>query len=315
MSFAAPWWLLTALAVPLLGGFWWTQRARRRQHALRHPGVAMIGAMVPRVPAWRRWLPAGLLALAALGLSATVARPQMTFDVPVEKASVVLVTDASGSMEAADVQPTRLQAAQLAAERFMSAIPDTLLVGVVGYASSVRATLDPTLEHEQVRATIAALDADGGTASGDALNAALDSLAARKGDDGETAPAAIVLLSDGKTTEGTSPLEAADRAEQLGIPIFTVALGTDDGVVMQPDGELLRVPPDPETLRAIADRSGGRAFQVEDTGALEGVYEDLGSRIGTEPEEREVSAAFAGVSLLLLAGGLGVGLRWRSRVV
>ena len=149
----------------------------------------------------------------------------------------------------------------------------------------------------------------------DALTAALDRLEARKAEDGELPPAAIVLLSDGKTTQGGDPLEAAARARRLGVPVYTVALGTPEGVVSGgPLGEPIPVPPDPETLRAIARESGGRAFEVDDADALEQVYEDLGSRVGTRPERRELTAAFAGASLLLLAGGLGTGLRWRGRV-
>jgi Ca-activated chloride channel family protein len=165
-----------------------------------------------------------------------------------------------------------------------------------------------------VRRALDALQAEGGTATGDALTAALDRLQARRAKDGTVAPAAIVLLSDGKTTEGSDPLQAAARAARLKVPVYTVALGTDEGVVRGPRGEPLAVPPDPETLRAIARASGGEAFAAEDAGALGEVYERLGSRIGTTTEEREVSAAFAAAGLLLLLGGLGTGLRGRSRL-
>jgi Ca-activated chloride channel family protein len=176
----------------------------------------------------------------------------------------------------------------------------------------VHSTVEPTTEHDRVRTAIDALSADGGTATGDALGAALDRLENRKGEDGTTAPAAIVLLSDGKTTEGSDPVEAAQRAAKLGIPVFTVALGTSDGFVTGPNGEPLAVPPDPETLREIARRSNGEAFQVDDGDELDRVYERLGSKIGTKSEQREISAAFAGAGLVLLLGGVGIGLRWRA---
>jgi Ca-activated chloride channel family protein len=143
-------------------------------------------------------------------------------------------------------------------------------------------------------------------------DAALDRLEARKGSDGALAPAAIVLLSDGKTTEGPAPTAAAERARKLGIPISTVALGTSEGVVAGPNGEPIAVPPDPETLAQIAETSRGAAFAAGDAGELDRVYERLGSRIGTRQEEREVSAAFAAGGLVLLLGGLGTGLRRRS---
>jgi Ca-activated chloride channel family protein len=217
-------------------------------------------------------------------------------------------------MLAEDVEPTRLAAAQDAARAFLDEVPDGLLVGALSYSSGVGAALEPTADHGAVRAALDALRAEGGTATGDALTAALDRLEARRGDDGRAAPGAIVLLSDGETTQGSDPLEAAARAGRLGIPVFTVALGTPDGVVEGPGGQVLRVPPDPETLEAIARRSGGQAFSVEDAGELDRVYEQLGSRIGTREEEREVTAAFAGAGLLLLAAGLGAGLRRRGAV-
>jgi hypothetical protein len=212
-----------------------------------------------------------LLALAACALAVRARAAAGTIAVPVEQASVVLVTDKSGSMSATDVAPSRLEAARRAAESFLDEVPDELLVGFVGYATSTESVLEPTRDRVAVRATLGALQADGGTATGDALGAALDRLEARKGRNGRVAPAAIVLLSDGKTTQGGDPLEAAARARQLGVPVYTVALGTPDGVLPNgPMGQSIPVPPDPETLRAIAERSGGQAFEVEDAGELEG---------------------------------------------
>ena len=314
MSLREPLFLLAALVVPLVALLWRAQRKGRRRYAVRHPGTAVVGTVLPSVSAARRRIPVALLALAALTVSVALARPQATVDVPVERASVVLVTDESGSMLADDVAPSRLEAAQSAAEAFLDEVPDELLVGAVSYSSAVQTMVEPTADHERVRAAVAALQADGGTATGDALTAALDRLEARKGDDGSTAPAAVVLLSDGKTTQGSDPLVAAERAASLRIPVFTVALGTEDGLVAGPNGEPIAVPPDPATLREIAQRSGGRAFAAGDADALEQAYADLGSRIGTRPEQREVSVAFAGAGLLLLLGSLGSGLRWRGRV-
>ena len=144
--------------------------------------------------------------------------------------------------------------------------------------------VEPTLDHSTVTDAIDGLSAQGGTATGDALTAALDRLEARRDKDGDTAPAAIVLLSDGQTTDGSDPLEAADRAKRLSVPISTIALGTAAGTIIGPSGDAFPVPPDPETLRAIADRSGGRAYAVDDADQLDRVYEELGSRIGTEQE-------------------------------
>ena len=170
--------------------------------------------------------------------------------VPVEKASVVLVTDESGSMQADDVSPTRLQAAQGAARSFLSDAPKSLLIGFAGFSSSVETNVAPTTDRAAVTSAIDALSAEGGTATGDALSAALDQLAARKGTDGRTAPAAIVLLSDGARTAGSDPLAAAARAKRLGIPIYTVALGTQSGTLSLPDGQTLERPAGPADARA-----------------------------------------------------------------
>ena len=314
MSFAEPLHLLALLGLPLVALTWAVSRRRRRRFAVRHPGTATLLAAMPRASRRRSVVPAAFLAAAAVSLTAAYAKPQRTVHVAVEKAAVVLVSDESGSMQATDVQPSRLQAAQAAARSFLQAAPRQLLVGFAGFATSIETNLPPTTDRSAVNAAIAGLQAQGGTATGDALGVALDQLAARKGTDGRTAPAAIVLLSDGATTAGSNPVDAAARARRLGIPIYTVALGTAAGTVMTPDGRAYPVPPDPATLRQVAATSGGKAYSAEDADTLSGVYRDLGSKIGTRREQREVTVAFAAAGLILLLGGLGTGVRTRSRL-
>jgi Ca-activated chloride channel family protein len=235
--------------------------------------------------------------------------------VPIERASVALVTDTSGSMAATDVDPTRLDAVRGAVRSFLDKAPDRLLIGFQSYSSGIGASIAPTTDRDELRTTLDGLQADGGTATGDALLTVLDQLEARRGRDGRRAPAAIVLLSDGKTTQGSDPVAAADRARRLGIPIYTVALGTPDGVVYSDQfGEPIPVPPDPETLREIATRSKGEAFEVDDAGSLGHVYQALGSKLGTRKQDREITSGFAGGALVLLLGGLSAGLRWRPRL-
>jgi Ca-activated chloride channel homolog len=260
------------------------------------------------VPRWRRHVPAALLALSAAGLALALARPEATVAVPVEQASVMLVTDTSRSMEATDVAPDRLDAARSAAERFLDEAPDELRVGAVAFSETARVLQPPTTEHDQVRAALAGLVADGGTATGDGLDAALTAL------DGTNSkrrpPAAVVLLSDGKQTIGRDAVTVADEARRAHVPVYTVALGTPDGVV---DGNLL-VPPDPEALRQIAQASGGQAFEASDGDQLAAVYERLGSQLGTRKETREITAAFAAVGLLLLGGALAASVRRFGRL-
>jgi Ca-activated chloride channel homolog len=209
MTFAAPTYLLALLAIPLVAVVHLLARGRRRRHALRFPAAAVLAGVSGRGSRARRLLAPALLAAAAATLAVAAARPQATFAVPVEKASVMLITDESGSMSATDVDPSRLAAAASAAEDFLDRSPKSLLVGFIGYSTQTNQVIEPTQDHDQVRAALQGLQANGGTATGDALNAALDRLQAQRGKDGKRAPAAIVLLSDGKTNQGSDPLAAA----------------------------------------------------------------------------------------------------------
>jgi Ca-activated chloride channel family protein len=314
MTLGAPTYLLALLALPAVAAAYAIARRRRRRFAVRFPAAAVLASMAGRRPKLRRVVPAALLAGAAATLAVAVAKPQATMAVPVEKASVMLVTDESGSMSATDVDPSRLGAARSAAEQFLGRVPDKLLVGFVGFSTQTNAVVEPTLERDQVRSALQSLQADGGTATGDALNAALDRLAARRGKDGKQAPAAVILLSDGKRTQGSDPLVAAQRAKQLGIPVSTVALGTAGGTVYAPTGQAIPVPPDPATLQEISRITGGTFTQTGDAGELDNVYKKLGSKIGTKRVKQEVSSSFAAAGLVLLLGGLGTGLRWRGRL-
>jgi Ca-activated chloride channel homolog len=314
MTLGAPTYLLALLALPAVAAAYVIARRRRRRFAVRFPAAAVFASVAGRQPKLRRVLPAALLAAAAATLAVALAKPQATMAVPVEKASVMLVTDESGSMAATDVDPSRLAAARSAAETFLGRVPDKLLVGFVGFSTQTNAVVEPTVDHAQVAAALQSLQADGGTATGDALDAALDRLAARRGTDGKRAPAAVILLSDGQRTQGSDPLAAAQRAKQLGIPVSTVALGTADGTVPGPMGQAIPVPPDPATLREISSITGGTFTETASAGELDNVYKKLGSKIGTKHVKQEVSSSFAAAGLLLLLGGLGTGLRWRGRL-
>ena len=306
MSFAAPIFLIGLLAVPAGIALHLLARRRRLRYAVRFPGAPIAALATPAAARWRRHVPSALLALAAAGLVLALARPETTVAVPVEQASVVLVTDTSRSMTATDVAPDRLFAALRAANSFLDEAPDELRVGAVSFSDTAHVLQPPTTHHEQVRAALTGLTADGGTATGDGLAAALETL-----DTGaKRPPAAVVLLSDGKQTAGRDAVAVAQEAGELKVPVYTVALGTPDGVV---DG-ILRVPPDPEALQQIAEASGGQAFEASDGDQLTAVYERLGSQLGTREETREVTAAFAAVGLLLLGGALVGSVRGFGRL-
>jgi Ca-activated chloride channel family protein len=247
-----------------------------------------------------------------------LARPQASVAVEVEHASVVLVTDRSGSMQSADVPPTRLQAALAAADTFLRRVPRQVRVGAVAFNQDAATLQRPTTDRDAVRQKLAALVPRGGTATGDALAAALRALALEPRIGGRRPPAAIVLISDGKSVRGRDPVTVARQARRLRIPVYTVALGTPQGTitVRTRSGPQQRpVPPDPVTLQRVAGVSGGEAFGAGDPAKLDAVYRRLGSRVGTEHRRREVTSAFAGGAIVLLLVGSGLSLHWFRRPV
>ena len=236
MSFQAPLFLLGLVIVPLALAALAFARRRPARYVVRFPALPTLAAVVPRTSRWRRVVPPALLCLALAGLALALARPEMTIAVPVERASVMLVTDTSGSMQATDVEPSRLAAARAAGERFLDRVPGELQVGLVAYADGPHTVVTPTRDREEVQAALDALAADGGTATGDALERALATLGDRGSD---KPPAAVVLLSDGANQTGRQPADVARDARAAGVPVYTVALGTADGAVTGPDGRSL----------------------------------------------------------------------------
>jgi Ca-activated chloride channel homolog len=313
MTFASPLALLCLYAVPLAILVHVLAQRRRRRYPIRYPALATLAAVATSEPQWRRHVPLAFFALAVAALALSLARPHTTVTVSVERASVVLVTDVSRSMSATDVSPTRLEAARQAAESFLERVPRQLRVGLVTYSNQAQTLQTPTTDHAEVLAALQTLQPVSGTETGAGLRTALDDLKLGVRATARRPPAAIVLLSDGSATDGLAADQVAADARQLRVPIYTVALGTDEGAIALP-GRLLPVPPDPEALRRIASTSGGEAFRAEDADELDAVYHRLGSQIGTKPEQREITSWFAGVALVLLGAALLSSLRLGGRL-
>jgi Ca-activated chloride channel family protein len=315
ISFEAPVALLGLALIPMILLVQRAFRRRAQRYAVRFTAVSTLRAVAGTAPAWRRHVPAALALMALATLVLALARPHRTVAVPAEQASVVLVTDHSRSMMATDVAPTRLEAARDAARRFLDKVPSAVRVGAVAYSDAPDAVQAPTTRRDDVRRIVDGLVADGSTATGDALAAALDGIS-RDRKSGHRPPAAIVLLSDGKTTTGRDPVQVARRAGRARVPIYTVALGTPGATIPNPYpyASPLPVPPDPATLRQIAEESHGRAYTVEDSGELSSIYQRLGSSIGTRNRQQEITAVFAIGGLLLLAGAAAASMRWSGRL-
>jgi Ca-activated chloride channel family protein len=316
VSFQSPSLLLELLIVPLAALAYRSYSRRRDRASAAFASPALMASVAPERPGWRRHAPYVLYALALAGLAVALARPEITVAVPDERASIVLATDTSGSMQATDVPPSRLVAAREAGLEFLDGIPREVRVGAVVFNHAVRAIESPTTERAPVRQALEQLRPSGGTATGEALASSLGLLDQRDAR-GRQAPAAIVLLSDGASTHGRDPLPFADAAARGRIPIYTVALGTDAGTidVETPAGiEQRSVPPDRETLRTLAETSGGRYFEADDRLDLDEVYERLGSQVAERDEQREISGVFAGGTALLMLAGGGLSLRWFRRL-
>jgi Ca-activated chloride channel family protein len=309
MSFQAPLLLLGLLLLPLgFVAYALTERRRRRAVAA-WAAPATAASVVPRRPGWRRHAPLLLAGLAMAGLITALARPQVSVAVPAEQASIVLAMDHSGSMQATDVAPSRLAAALAAGEAFLDRVPERVRVGGVVFDHRAEAVQNPTTDRAALRSALrAAMVPSGGTATGEALAA---SLAMVRTERGQQPPAAVVLLSDGESTSGRDPEAVAEEAGRLGIPVYTVALGTASGTL--PDGK--PVPPDTASLQAIAETSGGEAFTAQDASGLSAVYERLGSQVAMREEPREITGAFAGGAMALLLLGGGLSLRWFRRLI
>jgi Ca-activated chloride channel family protein len=318
MSFAAPTFLWLLLLVPVAAALYVLAQRRRVRYAARFTNLDLLANVVDASPGRRRHLPA-LFAIAALAaLLAALARPQMTVAVPQDEASVVLALDSSGSMMAADVAPSRIEAAQSAATTFLDGLPQRIRVGALSFASGASVLVAPTDDRESVRSAIEALEAEGGTALGEAILRSVD-LAPERARTADGEPLfSVLLLSDGENSTGIDPAAATERAREAGVAIYTVALGTDQGVVEVPDdfGTLhrLEVPPDRDTLRQIAEETGGRYFEAFSDADLAEVYEEIGSQVAYRDDEREVTAAFAGAGAVLLLLGSALSLTWFGRI-
>jgi Ca-activated chloride channel family protein len=315
MSFLSPTMLWALLLVPVLAAGYLLLQRRRMRYAIRFTNVDLLANVVAESPRWRRWVPPVLFLGALAALLFATARPQLTAKVPREEASVVLAMDVSGSMRATDVSPTRLVAARKAADRFLEHVPEKFRVGVITFSDGAQVLVPPTQDHALVRQSLDGLVADGGTAIGDAIALGPELRRERliSNEQPEAGKPALVmlLLSDGSPSpESMDPIEAAKKAKAAGIPVYTIALGTDQGTIEVTDEfgipQTVEVPPDRETLGQIARLTGGAAFSAPTEQALEAVYERLGSSIGYEEELREVTAWFAagGLVLLILAGSL-----------
>jgi Ca-activated chloride channel homolog len=305
VSFREPVLLLALALLPLAIAAYVLAQRRRRRYAVRYPAVDVLAGVAGR--SWGRHIPAALALLALTALLMAMGRPERTVAAPQRQGTVMMVTDTSGSMDATDVSPSRLKAAQAAARALGKKLPEQFRLGLISFNNVAEQLVAPTTDRTQVNAAIDGLKVHGSTAMGDGLELGLRSARTQiKDTEGRLRrlPAVMVLLSDGKSERGSEPVEVADKAKKLKVPIYTIALGTQSGTLNR-GGKAIPVPPDNVTLRDVAETTGGRFFAAPSAARLESIYENLGTRFSTRKEKQEVTAAFAGAALvLLLAGGV-----------
>jgi Ca-activated chloride channel family protein len=294
--------------------------ARRREasrYAVRFSNVEVLANVARSTRSPWRFVPPALLLAALAALTAGMARPSISVTAERKQGTVVLALDRSGSMLAQDVAPDRISASREAAQRFIKGLPSGFRVGVVTFSDSADAAAAPSFDHTAAERAIAGIKAGGGTAIGDAINSSLGLLGVTNTT--RTKPGqgrAILLLSDGSNTQGVDPSEAAVVAKRAGVPVYTIALGTPDGVLdLQALGAgtgTVPVPPDPDALRAIARETGGEAFTALDQGTLKKVYDHIGTRVSSTKEQKEVTFILAGVAAALLLAAMASSWALRS---
>jgi Ca-activated chloride channel family protein len=317
MHFRSPYWLFILLAVAAVALAYLLVQLRRRKFVARFSNTQLLASVVPRRPGWRRHLTFALLLVALTVLSLGVAGPTASVRVPQEKATVMLAIDVSLSMQATDVLPSRLQAAQQAAEEFADLLPKRINLGLVKFGRAGNVLVPPTLDREVVKRAIASLQLEQYTAIGEGVFACLDALSTFSRTSTATnekpAPARIVLLSDGYNTVGRKVSEAAEAAKKASTPVSTIAFGTDSGTV-EVQGTVQAVPSDKVTLRGLAQATGGSFHTAASVQELRTVYEDIGSQIGYTTAQRDISWRFLLAGLLLAMAAGATSLLWSGRL-
>lgn len=317
MSFAEPVWLWLLVALPLLAALYGWGHMRRRGRAIRLASAPLLASVVPKPAGWRRVVVAALAGVALALLVVASAAPVGTHRVAREQATIVMAIDVSQSMRADDVEPSRIGAAQQAAKIFLQDTPAGINVGLVAFAGTAAVVVPPTQDRQVVAAAIDRLNLADATAIGEAIFAALsafDTVAGGDTADSDDVPKRIVLLSDGTTTAGRPDAAAIRAANQAGVPVDTVAVGTKHGEV-EISGQTIAVPVADSNLAAIAQNTDGQYFQARDSSQLTEIYERLGSVLGYTVEEVDQTHLWLRSGIGVLCGAMVLSLVWFGRAV
>jgi Ca-activated chloride channel family protein len=315
MEFISPGRLWFLILIPLVLAAYIYLQLKRSQYALRFTNIALLDRVAPRRPQWRRHLAVGLALLGAMTCIVAFAQPKDQVKVPRERATIVVAIDVSLSMMATDIEPNRLEAAKDSAKEFINQLPAKFNVALVNFAGTASIIVPPTTDRATVLRSVDGLQLAESTATGEGIFTSLQALTQVPPDPAhpnDPAPARIVLLSDGKRTVGRTAQEGAQAAKDKHTPIYTICFGTDSGFI-EMDGIRQRVPPDRAELRSIAEITGGEAYTAESAGELKDVYKDIGSSVGYDKVDKEVTSRFAGIAMLFTLAAAGACIALASR--
>jgi Ca-activated chloride channel family protein len=327
MTFLWPEMLWLLLAVPAsVGAYVWFLN-RKRRAAIRFASLSLLKEAIDQGQRWRRHLPPAMLLVALAAMIAAIARPAAVITLPTSHETVILALDVSGSMKASDVEPTRLAAAQAAARAFVDEQPRGTRIGVVSFGGAAALVQPPTANRADIRAAIDRLQLEHATAVGSGLLASLKAIFPEQEFDpekksdiapvppGSYASAAIILLTDGQTTTGPDPVDAARLAAERGVRVFTVGVGTDNGQILTGEGWSMRVSLDEEALKAIADLTRAEYFYAGTAMDLKKVYQSLRSKLVMEKKETEITALFSAIAAATVLLSATLSLLWFNRVL
>ena len=332
MTFLWPEYLWLLLAVPACIALYVFLLHRKRRSAVRYASLSVLKQAMDKGLSWRRHLPPAILLVALAAMITAISRPAAVITLPSQHETVILALDVSGSMRASDVQPTRIEAAQAAARAFVNEQPRSTRIGVVAFAGSAALVQPPTSNRTDVLAAIDQLQLQHATAVGSGLLVSLKAIfpdqtfevrpkgpAAnpdfRPVPPGSYTNAAIILLTDGQTTAGPDPVDAARLAAERGVRVFTVGVGTDNGQILTGEGWSMRVRLDEDALKAIADLTRAEYFYAGTAMDLKKVYQSLRSKLVMERKETEITALFSALAAATVLLSATLSLLWFNRVL
>jgi Ca-activated chloride channel family protein len=326
VTFLSPEFLWLLLALPAVVAIYLFVLKRKKRAALRYANLELVKEALGKGLWWRRHLPPAILFAALAAMLTAIARPSAVITLPSNHETVILAMDVSGSMRANDVEPSRIEAAQAAARAFIARQPRSTRIGIVAFAGSAALVQAPTSNRHDLRAAIDQLQLQHATAIGSGILVSLKALFPQEEFDvkkktetnarpGSYASGAIILLTDGQTTAGPDPVDAARVAADHGVRVFTVGVGTESGQLLTGEGWSMRVRLDEEALKTIADLTRAEYFYAGTAVDLKKIYETMRARLVMEEKETEITALFSAFAAMAVLLSASLSLLWFNRVV